>query len=95
MDNSKLNFHAQLHVARVIKNLVGKLILTETSKGIVAVQNKTNSNTLSTVLTVTAISSCLMLAAVGTYRLTASPQKDEGQARAENTVSENTEETAE
>ena len=74
---------------------MGKLILTESSKGIKAVQNKNNSNTLSTVLTVTAISSCLMLAAVGTYRLTASPQEDGGQVRAENTVSENTEESAE
>ena len=54
-------------------------------------QNKTKSNTLSTVLTVTAISSCLMLAAVGTYRLTASPQKDEGQVRTENTASDGTE----
>ena len=90
-----MNFHAKLHFTRVLNKYVDKLILTETSKGIVAVQNKTKSNTLSTVLTVTAISSCLMLAAVGTYRLTASPQKDEGQARTENTVSENTEETAE
>ncbi len=58
-------------------------------------QNKTSSNTLSTVLTVTAISSCLMLAAVGTYRLTADSNEAKTQVRAENTQSENTEETEE
>ena len=87
-----MNFHANLHFTRVLNKYVGKLRLTETSKGIVAVQNKTAKSTLSTVLTITAVSSCLMLAAVGTYRLTADSSEPKTQTRAENTQTENTEE---
>ena len=58
-------------------------------------QNKTAKSTLSTVLTITAVSSCLMLAAVGTYRLTSDSSEPKTQTGAENTQTENTENTEE
>ena len=74
---------------------MGKLNLTDPSKGIKTVQNKTEKSSIPTLIAITAVSSCLMLAAVGTYRLTSDAPKERSTASGEETVTEDVEANAE